>query len=638
MGNELFTDLTWLPNPPADFRKQCRELVEAGDKDASALVALASFSLDENQLIALTNTIDRMRKAARSLAPLVPFRLAVLGNGTLDALIPALVGTAARHHIALDCVKADFGQTIQEALDPQSKINRAKPDAVLLAIDYRGLPLGTSVVDAASASTAIDASIAYVRSLREGFRKNSGAVTIVSSLAAPAESLFGSFDAVAKGTLRNAIDTFNAALVAELRNSEDLLLDVASLASTVGLADWHAPTQWNLGKFPFDARMLPLYAEHVCRIIGAIRGHSRKCLVLDLDNTLWGGVIGDDGLDGIVLGNGNGTGESFLDVQRLALNLRERGVLLAVSSKNNDDVARSVFKNHPDMLLKEEHIAVFQANWNDKATNITAIAKELNLGIDSMVFLDDNPVERGLVRGLLPQVAVPELPDNPALYARTLSAAGYFESVAFSQEDRKRAEYYQNDARRVNLQQAAGDVDAYLASLNMRIVFRPFDATGRSRISQLINKSNQFNLTTRRYSETDVQSLESDSDVFTLQVRLIDAFGDNGMISVIVCKSVDPESWEIDTWLMSCRVLGRRVEQMVLREIIRHAGARGVKRLIGVFRPTEKNAMVADHYPKLGFRSLSADGQVTRWELDTATVVAEAAMVVERHGFELTMT
>ena len=225
--------------------------------------------------------------------------------------------------------------------------------------------------------------------------------------------------------------------------------------------------------------------------------------------------------------------------------LRDRGVVLAVSSKNTDEIARQPFHKHPEMLLREEHIAVFQANWNDKATNIKAIAKELSLGLDAMVLLDDNPVERGLVRQLLPQVAVPELPDDPALFARTLLAAGYFEAIAFSGEDRQRAEFYQNNSRHVELQKQAGDVDAYLASLNMQMTLQPFDDTGRARIAQLINKSNQFNLTTRRYT-AEVAATQNDPQAFTLQVRLADAFGDNGMISVIICRR-ECDAWAIDT-------------------------------------------------------------------------------------------
>jgi FkbH-like protein len=288
------------------------------------------------------------------------------------------------------------------------------------------------------------------------------------------------------------------------------------------------------------------------------------------------------------------------------------------------------------MLLREDHIAVFQANWTDKATNIAAIASELNLGIDSLVFLDDNPVERGLVRKLAPDVAVPEIPLDPALHARALSAAGYFEAITFSEEDRKRADLYQDNARRAAFQKSAGDVQGYLASLDMTIVFRPFDAKGRSRIAQLINKSNQFNLTTRRYTEADVAAIEDDARYFTLQTRLMDAFGDNGIIGINICRQGEPDEWEIDTWLMSCRVLGRRVEEMVLREMLFHARERGVLRLVGYYYPTEKNAMVKDLYPRLGFRPRGGgESGSTVWEIDTGTEVEAAPMTVDRADFEL---
>jgi len=299
-------------------------------------------------------------------------------------------------------------------------------------------------------------------------------------------------------------------------------------------------------------------------------------------------------------------------------------------------VAREPFLKHPEMLLKLDHIAVFQANWNDKATNIQAIAEELNLGLDSMVFLDDNPVERGLVRKLLPQVAVPELPDDPAYYARTLTAAGYFEAVAFATEDLKRAGFYQDNAKRASLQKQVGGVDAYLASLDMTITFQPFDSTGRARIVQLINKSNQYNLTTRRYTDPEVTQAENDADVFTLQVRLADIFGDNGMISVVICRPAEPGAWEIDTWLMSCRVLGRKVEHMVLREILTHARAAGIRKLSGTYRPTDRNKLVVDHYARLGFTKLSEEESgLTHWELVVEGAEPESApMKIVSHGFE----
>ena len=635
MSAGLYTGLVWLPPAPAEFAAACKALA-VEPRPGAALRALANHALDENQLARLGRIVVNAYADGRSLAPLLPLRLGLIGNGTLDLLAPVLVGSALRHGIALDCVLADYGVTTQEALDPDSRVNAAKPDAVLLALDHRGLPLRFLAGDAEIERIDVDSALRQLGLIRDGIRAHSGAVCIVQTLAPPPESLFGSFDRVVPGTPRRVIEQLNREIADSIAGTEDLLLDVATLAETVGLANWHSPPQWNLAKLAFENECLPIYADHVARLLGALRGKSRKCLILDLDNTVWGGVIGDDGLEGIKIAQGDATGEAHLAVQQMALALRRRGIVLAVSSKNTDEIARRPFREHPEMLLKEDHFAVFQANWNDKATNIKAIAEELSLGLDAMVFLDDNPVERGLVRQMLPQVAVPELPDDPAWYARTLAAAGYFETVAFSAEDRTRAEMYQSNARRVALQKQAGDLDAYLASLDMEIGFAPFDRTGRARISQLINKSNQFNLTTRRYTEADVAAAEDDPDVFTLQVRLVDSFGDNGMISVIVCRPGEPGAWEIDTWLMSCRVLGRKVEQMVLREILDQAAAAGVERLVGVYVPTDRNALVRDHYEKLGFAAVEAraDG-VTVWEMPTTQIVATAPMLVRRSGLAL---
>jgi FkbH-like protein len=351
------------------------------------------------------------------------------------------------------------------------------------------------------------------------------------------------------------------------------------------------------------------------RLLGAIRGKARKCLVLDLDNTVWGGVIGDDGLEGIKIGQGSAAGEAHLAVQQLALELNQRGVILAVSSKNDDDVARLPFRQHPDMLLKESHLSVFQANWDDKASNLEAIAAALNIGLDALVFLDDNPAERAQVRAALPMVAVPELPADPAWYPWMLSAAGYFEAVSFSDEDRLRASSYASDAGRAQVQAKARDLGDYLASLDMAVEMKPFDEHGRQRIAQLINKTNQFNLTTRRYTEAEVATAQADPDVFTLQVRLTDRFGDLGMIGVVIARPVVEEgglAWDLDTWLMSCRVLGRRVEEAKLAAVVEAARAAGARRLLGLYRPTAKNNMVSDFYAKLGFVLEGEDADGTR--------------------------
>jgi FkbH-like protein len=557
-----------------------------------------------------------VRADGRSLAPLVPFRLGVISNSTSHFIVPALVGTAARHGIALECIEANFDQVIQDALSPDSEINRCQPDAVLIALDYHGLPLSPTPGDAASAAASVATCLQYFENIRTGLHQNSKALCIFNTVPRPLDNQFGSLDFALPGTMRGLIEAVNRGLADQLSGGPDLLFDVAGLAETVGLANWHDPTLWNMAKVPFSSDFLPLYADHACRMISAIRGKSRRCLILDLDNTLWSGVIGDDGLDGINIGQGDPTGEAHLDLQRTVLSFRNRGIVLAVSSKNNDEVARLPFREHPEMLLKEDHLAVFQANWNDKATNIRAIAEELSLGIDSMVFLDDNPAERGLVRRLLPEVAVPELPADPALYARSLTAGGYFEAVVFSDEDRGRADFYQDNARRVALQKKAGDIESYLESLNMVITFKAFDEISRGRITQLINKSNQFNLTTRRYTEAEVEKAQSDPRCFTLQVRLVDIFGDNGMISVIVAYHKE-NYLVIDTWLMSCRVLGRRVEEAVLEELLRHARQLGISHIRGTYHPTARNSLVEKHYEKLGFSLVNTTAdQSTVWELD----------------------
>jgi FkbH-like protein len=634
MSNALYAGMAWLPDPPADFSARVRALPDAGADLGRQLQHLATHRLDENQLNKLAKAVTKARAAQQSFAPLTPFRLGLVSNATSHFIVPALVATAARHGIALECIEADYDQVMQSALSPDSDINRAQCDAVLIAVDHRGLPLPATPGDAAAAERTVETALAHLNMIRSGLRSNGQAIAIVQTVPRPVESAFGSFDLALAGTQRQVIDDLNRAIGRSIPGSEDLLFDVANLAETVGLADWHDTTLWNMAKLPFASAFLPLYADQVCRLVAALRGKSRKCLILDLDNTVWGGVIGDDGLEGIVIGQGDATGEAHLSVQRTALALRDRGIVLAVSSKNTDEVARKPFREHPEMLLREDHLAVFQANWNDKATNIKAIAEELSLGLDAMVFLDDNPMERDLVRRMLPQVAVPELPADPALYARTLLAAGYFEAIAYSGEDRQRAAFYQDNARRVNLQKQAGDVDAYLASLDMRMTLQPFDDTGRARIAQLINKSNQFNLTTRRYTEADVAEAQADPDAFSLQVRLADTFGDNGMISVILCRRTGSD-WDIDTWLMSCRVLGRKVEQAVLQELVQQAKARGLRRLVGTYLPTEKNKLVEGHYEKLGFTKVHdlAEGG-TVWSLDVASAVpVELPIAVERIGF-----
>jgi len=418
--NPLYVELQWLPRAPQEFSNKLRALDGLANPPWKEFQALASHALDLNQLTKLAKSIGRARahlnSDRKSSNFFLPFRLAVLSNSTIDMIVPALVASAARHGILLEVIQPVYDQVAQEAMAPDSMVNQSKPDAVLFALDYRALPLKFSPGDPAVSTATIQGAIGYLQALRNGIKANSNAVCIFQTFAPPVETLFGSLDFALPGTPKSLIDNINRELAEFVFGSGDVLLDVAGLAETVGLAGWHNPQLWNMAKFSFSAELIPLYAEHVARTVAALRGKSRKVLVLDLDNTLWGGTIGDDGIEGIHIAQGDATGEAHLAVQRFALDLRQRGILLAVSSKNSDEVARAPFEQHPEMLLKLEHFTVFQANWDDKATNIQAIAAELSLGLDAIVFLDDNPVERGLVRSLLPQVAVPELPEDPAFF------------------------------------------------------------------------------------------------------------------------------------------------------------------------------------------------------------------------------
>ncbi|MBV8817279.1 MAG: HAD family hydrolase [Acidobacteriaceae bacterium] len=627
------SDLPWLPRASEDFNLICRHLLQTREDLGLRIKALAGSALDFNQLEKLCKVIRSAGQQGLPLAPLAPVRMGLLSNSTSDFVRSAITATAPRFGLALDCPPASYGQVVQEAMNPDAAVFQSNPAYILVALDWRGLPL--TVSPGASDDAAVQSAMAHFEAIRAGIRANSSAVCIWQSLPAPADRLFGSFDRVLTGTRRRLIDKINAELAEMVRNSGGVLLDVAGIAETVGLENWNSPREWHLAKLPFAQEYLPLYADHVCRTVAALAGTMRRCLVLDLDNTLWGGVIGDDGLQGIACSQGDAAGEAFLEFQQYVWSLRQRGIVLAVSSKNEENTARLPFREHPEMILKEDHFAVFRANWDDKAANIQAIAEELALGLESLVFVDDNPFERDLVRRMLPQVAVPEMPDDPALYTTTLSAAGYFEALAFSDEDAKRADFYAQNRRRASLQKSVTDLESYLASLQMEISFRPFDAANRARIVQLINKSNQFNLTTRRYTEPAVQAMEDLPGVFTMQVRLRDSFGDNGVISLIICKTVSETEWEIDTWVMSCRVLGRRVEDMVLREIVAHAREAGIQHLLGCYLPTERNALVKDHYAKLGFKpdsDLPQGGSV--WRLNVAdAVIPEAPMVVHSEGF-----
>ncbi|MCB1976008.1 MAG: HAD-IIIC family phosphatase [Nitrosomonas sp.] len=610
-------DLPWLLKSADDFNERCARLLNHASPDAEAQL-LANYALSINQSNRLYQTLQKFDPEKRAIFSrnLIPFKLGIVSNATMDLMIPAMITAALRYGIELEVIRADFGQVAQEAFDPASKLNQSNLDAVLLALDYRAYSVLVNEPEYSGGNDPGLDALGYLQQIQQSFALNGKTICIVQTLAHPPYELSGNLDAQLSGLLRKSLNVFNSALIENIKNSADVLFDVATLANTVGTHQWFDERQWYMSRVPIANGYIPLYTDYLAKLLAAIRGKSRKCLVLDLDNTLWGGVIGDDGLEGIQIGQGHPVGESFLAIQQWAKSLKALGIILTVCSKNDKVVALEAFQKHPGMLLKEDDFAVFMANWEDKASNIRKIAAILNIGMDAMVFVDDNPAEREIIRTMIPEISVPELPKDPSQFLRVLCAARYFEKIDFTTDDAQRNAQYADNARRQAMLQKAPSLTDYLISLEMKIHFAPFNETGRKRIVQLINKTNQFNLTTRRYTEADVLGFEKSGSYLTLQVQLQDKFGDNGMISVVICKNAG-DCWEIDTWLMSCRVIKRRVEEAVCDELVAIARSKGIEKLRGYYRPTEKNKLVKNHYQQLGFVLISSDGSEDIWELET---------------------
>ena len=613
--------LPWLPRAAGKMRDRIAALPPEPLQALLDLQSLAQEAWSEADLRLLGRKIRTILKSApASLAAearqrgLTQIRLLVLSASTASHLSDALIGTAIRFRFLLDVTIAEYEEPEPWLARNHDALKKSPPDFVLLASDHRMLKLTSPLGDAAAAEQVIEAAVARIARIAEVAGAATARPVILQTLAGDPDALQSNMDLGLSGSPRFQISEFNTRLAQHALRQSRLLLDVNALAALVGYTAWSAGRYWYAAKYPFAAAMIPLYADHVMRILAAQLGRSRRVLVLDLDNTIWGGIVGDDGIEGLVLGSGSPLGEVYAALQRMALSLKERGIILCVSSKNDEAIALDAFRNHPEMVLKEDDIVAFRINWDDKAANIRAIADAIDLGLDSFVFLDDNPAERKRVREALPLVAVPELPEDPSDWLAVFQAAGYFEQATFSKEDRLRAGFYKANALRTAQMERIGDHNDYLRSLQMTLSIAPFDDSGRKRIAQLISKSNQFNLTTRRYSEAEIAAMQSDPNVFAIQARLEDIFGDNGMISTVICRQSGP-CWEVDTWIMSCRVLGRRVEEALLQYLVQRARLRGITEIIGRYIPTVKNGLVRDHFSRLGFIQTGAQNGETTWQL-----------------------
>jgi FkbH-like protein len=547
--------------------------------------------------------------------PTAKTRIAILSNQTVVQFSQFLELFLFSAGIGSRCYVPDFGVLQQEIFDPGSGLHDFSPNILFLASSWRDLVhLPQAGDDKQKVNELVEAELSYWRLLWQTAQQRFGGQIIQNNFDSPPWRHFGNFETRHFSSIGRFIGCVNDAF-AELAPPHVVIHDIDHLSNIAGLWNWGDQRFFHHAKLPCAPEFLVDYAHSAASLAAAQLGRAKKCLVLDLDNTLWGGVIGDEGIGQIRLGAGNAEGEAYVAFQRYIKGLKTRGVILAVCSKNEDHVAREVFEKHPEMVLRTDDISCFVANWTDKASNLRNIAKQLNIGLDSMVFVDDNPAERSIVRQLVPEVCVPELPEDVTGYIRALERHRFFQVVAVNTEDLRRTEMYRANLEREQAGSSADSLDAFLRSLDMRAVIGPVNSTTVERTAQLIARSNQFNLTTRRYSNGEVQAIAEDPDWLTCTVSLFDRFGNNGLISVLLAK-VQHDVLLIDTWLMSCRVLKRGVEDFLLASLVKTARSRGLRVIRGEFIPTTKNDLVRQHYGRLGFSLISedCDGH-TYWEL-----------------------
>ncbi len=538
-------------------------------------------------------------------------RIALLSSVTIDFLTPILRAQCFGAGIDAEIYTGPFNQIEQEIRHPDSGLARFQPDVVVIFPDWRwlGLPDETE-----SPGEAVRERVVRLESLWREARERLGAAVVQFNFEAPPFEAFGQLSAALPGGRGRLLRAINLELWdAATRLPGVAILDVDQAAAHFGKDRWHDPVLWHTAKQYPAAEAIPTLGHRLTTLLRAILGLTSKCLALDLDGVLWGGVIGEDGLGGIQLG-GSPAGEAFVAFQRYLQSLARTGVLLAVCSKNNPEDALLPFRQHPEMVLREQDMAVFVANWQPKDENLRRIAATLNIGLDAMVFVDDNPAERSRVRQNLPEVEVVDMPGDPAQYVATMGRLGLFETLAITGEDRQRTAAIRGNLERQALESTAASLDDYLAQLDIQARLMPFDEANLPRIVQLINKTNQFNLTTRRRTDAEVRALLA-AGAYTQAMRNSDRFGDNGLTGVLIAIP-EGETLRVDTWLMSCRVLGRRLDEVMFAALVRYAAGNRYACVVGEYIPTAKNSQVADLYARLGCTPLAQDGdsRFFRWE------------------------
>ncbi len=550
------------------------------------------------------------------------WRLAILGDSSMELLFQAVRGHGYTRGVNIEVFEGGFDQINFQVHDPASDLYAFQASTVFIS---HSLPRFTEAFYLTPRDSRCDyalSRIAILRSLATSISSHSSMTCIFCTIPERSDAVFGHYGAKMGSSLLFQLRTFNYELMRLAQEvSHVYICDVAEVEGRFGLSETHDPTLYVTSKIAWSLNFLPTLASSIVSILEALAGRIKKCVVLDLDNTLWGGVVADDGVAGIELGE-LGAGPAFSAFQQWLLELKERGILLAVVSKNDEVIAQEPFKSHPDTVLTLDDFAIFIANWQNKADNIAHIQNVLSIGYDAIVFVDDNPVERALVHELLPEVTVPEMPNDPAYYVPFLQSLNLFETASYSDGDNTRTKQYREEAARRDSVEQFTNLDDFLANLKMKATVTPFSDAIVPRIAQLTQRSNQFNLRTQRYDAAAVKRLLNSPSHKTLCVRLQDKFGDYGIVAVVIGEKQGPDLF-IDTWLMSCRVLKRGVEALVINSIATTAAQFGLTGLIGEYIPTPKNGMVKDIFQEFGFKNA---GSV--WRLDIGSFIPVPHFIV----------
>ena len=582
----------------APLREQIDRLITEGTYQA-AVRELGDFWRREPGPAAAAFVNSRFEQM-RDRLPLRPWRVAILRSFTVEPLAPILRAEAFLAGIELAVHIGRFNAWAQELLDPTDGVYRFAPDAVILAV-HDGEP-------------------DQVRACLDVFRRRSSAHVIVHAREAALAPRRGILDTQTEESEWAALQKANADLRAVAREHRGVyILDYDALVSRHGRQRWRDAQKWLTARMPVAAGHLLDLVREWMRFIHPLTGKVAKAVVVDLDNTLWGGVIGEDGMAGIQL-SPEYPGAAYQDVQRTLFDLHERGILLAICSKNNEADVMEALERHPGMLLRPRHFAALRINWEEKAQNLLEIAAELNISSDALAFVDDNPVERRHVRLQLPEVTVVELPQNAADYAQAIRDCPVFERLTLTEEDMQRGKYYADEPKRQRLKQCANSPEEFYRSLEQEVEITPLSGITLGRAAQLTQKTNQFNLTTRCYSEQEMAAISSDPSYRVYALRVKDRFADNGLVGVAILRC-SGEAWEIDTFLLSCRVVGRTVESAFLSGLSKEARQAGARRLEGWFLPSQKNAPARDFFPRHCFQLVETTDKGSRWGLDLATAI-----------------